>query len=264
MRKVWVISIILLLVCGTLQAQKGFHVGVSAIFNSSWILNQNNFETLDQCSVIASSELAYTFTFGYNAGLSFGYNFNKKYGIQSGLLFNKAGQLYDDTFNPGAAACVNPYVVSRKVRLYYLQFPVYFKYKFDAGKHFRMYSLIGPIFAARVGATESVVINGVERTDLLSTDQKFNRFDWGVSLGVGSEYFFTSNLYLNFGLVTYFGVSDLNGPTIKEVEWFSKNDVSYQKSHNFRAGIHLGVNYLFGAGNTFGGKESTVIPGQTN
>lgn len=266
LRTITIIAAIILSASVSTYAQRGFNVGATAIFSNSWILDQNNFETLDQCDAIARSELAYKFTLGYNVGITYGYNFNKRFGIQSAIYYTKAGQKYEDTFNPGPT-CPNPYHVIRKVDLRYIQFPLHFKVKFDAGKNFRMYTLLGPQFGALLSATETVNINDVERTDLTSEDEKFRKFDWGVSLGFGTEYFITKNIYANFGLITYYAIGDLNGEKIKDVEWFSKNDVKYRSSHNFRVGLSVGIHYLFDMSNPFGGKDKNdgeVVPGQTN
>lgn len=266
LRTIIVISIVTLCVNWDAYAQKGFNVGATAIFSNAWILDQNNFETLDQCNAIARSELAYKFTFGYNVGLTYGYNFNKRFGVQSAIYYARAGQKYEDTFNPGPT-CPNPYHVVRVVDLRYLQFPVHFKVKFKAGKKFKMYTLLGPQFGALISASETVTINDLERTDLTSPDDKFHKFDWGVSLGAGTEYFFTENMYANIGFITYYAIGDLNSDKIKNVEWFSKNDVKYRSSHNFRVGISVGIHYLFDMSNPFGGKEKDggpVVPGQTN
>lgn len=245
-------------------AQRGFNAGVSAMFNNSWILNQNNFETLDQCNAIAKSELAYRFKFGYSVGAVLGYNFNRKYGLQTSINYNKAGQRYKDTFQPGAT-CPDPYTVERIVDLRYIQIPLHFKYKFDAGKNFRMYTLVGPQIGFLTGVKEEVTILGEKRTDLTDPNEKFNKFDWGVSIGAGTEYFFTENLYVNLGLMAYYGIADANGARIKQLEWFSKNDVSYQSSHNFRVGLIVGVHYLFSSSGPFKDKgDKPVVPGTTN
>ena len=48
-------------------------------------------------------------------------------------------------------------------------------------------------------------------------------------------------VYLTAGLHLYYGFLDVNGKAIKDLEWFSKNDISYRRSDNFRGGIQLGV-----------------------
>jgi len=39
-------------------------------------------------------------------------------------------------------------------------------------------------------------------------------------------------------------LTDINGKQIQQEEWFSKNDVSYQRSINFRAGLNIGLVYI--------------------
>lgn len=263
MKKLLITTLFVICLAGATMAQRGFHIGFTSIYNFSYILNQNNYETLDQVPVISKSELAYNLKFGYNLGLSTGYNFNRKYGIQAEILYNLAGQNYEDTFQPGSPY-PNPYHVVREVNLRYLQIPLFFKYKFDAGQNFRMYTLVGPTIGFLLSAEETVIINDEERTDLSDPYDKFNHFDWGVSLGAGTEYFFTKYLYLNVGFRTYFGIADMNGPKIKDLEWFSKNDVSYAPSHNFRVGLNVGLHLLISPDNPFGKKTEPIEPMQTN
>ena len=256
-------TLFILFVALGVQAQRGFNIGFTSLYNFSYILNQNNYETLDQVSVISDSELAYDLKFGYCLGASGGFNFNRKYGIQASILYTKAGQNYEDTFRPGPPY-PDPYHVIRQVDLTYLQIPVHFKYKFNAGENFRMYVMAGPAIGFLLRAEETVIINGEQRTDLTDPYDKFNHFDWGVSLGAGTEYFFTKYLYASLGFGTYFGIADMNGRQIKDLEWFSKNDVSYAPSHNFRLGLNVGIHLFISKEDPFSKKKESVNPGRTN
>src|SRR5688572_7630898 len=81
-------------------AQKGFHLGVSGTFSSTWILNQNNYGTMSAFTdpLVKKSELDYKATWGWNAGLVTGYNFTKHIGLQLEIQYNFTGQRYEDNF----------------------------------------------------------------------------------------------------------------------------------------------------------------------
>lgn len=244
---------IVLFVATEVSAQRGLNIGLTVAPSSVFIVNQNNYETLDQVPVISRSELDYTAKWGYTAGLVLGFNFNRHWGIHSGVRYVRTGQNYEDTFNPGQGY-PSPYNVVRKVDLRYIRVPLAASYKFDfKKKKFKMYTSLGPYFGWLLKASESVVANDVPRTDLTPTKDKFNHFDFGLSVGVGGEYHIIPSLYISLGLAIDYGLLDMNGKAIKNLEWFSKNDVTYQSSQNFNAGLSVGIHYILnpGADNPF-------------
>jgi hypothetical protein len=261
MKKRFTLLVILGLCSSVAFAQRGLHLGFTAAPTASFIVKQNNYETLDGCVVISRSELDYTMKWGYTAGGVVGFNFNEHMGIQIGARYVRTGQNYEDTFNPGAQICTNPYNVVRKVDLRYVRIPLEFRYKFDfSNPKFKMYMSAGPYIGWLIDASESVVINDVARTDLTPTIDKFDYTEIGGTFSVGGEYFITRSLYMTLGLQTDFGLTDMNGRAVKDLEWFSKNDVGYRKSRNFNTGINVGFHYIFnpGADNPFKKKSGGV------
>lgn len=248
MKKILACIIVLFVLSANVYAQRGLHIGVTIAPSAVFIANQNNYETLDQVPVISRSELDYTSKWGYTAGVVLGFNFNKHWGLQSGVRYVRTGQNYEDTFNPGLGY-PTPYHVVREVDLRYIRVPLVARYKLDfKRKQWKMYSTLGPYVGWLLKASESVVINDVPRTDLTPTEDKFNHFDVGLSFGIGGEYHIVPSVYLSLGLALDYGLMDMNGKTIKDREWFSKNDVSYQKSQNFNAGVSVGIHYILNPG----------------
>jgi hypothetical protein len=258
-------GILTILLCTTLAgfAQKGFHIGASGTATSTWILNQNNFGTLAPFKelIVKQSEMDYTPTFGYNAGLNLGYHFDEHWGLDFGVLYDKTGQKYEDNFTGpatikegtfgSASVRVN---VKRQIDLQYVQIPVMAKY-FVGNDRAKFYVQLGIQFGVRVGAKETVRIEDyLYLPDSLnfSTDQKFKRFDFGIPLNLGVDvYIIKEQLYLNIGLHNYVGVLDINGDRLRRLDWYSKNDVNYQRSFNFRTGLNVGIHYIFGGGNYY-------------
>jgi hypothetical protein len=78
-----------------------------------------------------------------------------------------------------------------------------------------------------------------------SFDEKFRKYDFGVALNLGVEIWFGRHWFINIGLHNYCSVLDINGPKLREIDWYSKNDLTYQKSYNYYSGVHLGFHYVF-------------------
>ncbi|MBS1622402.1 MAG: outer membrane beta-barrel protein [Bacteroidetes bacterium] len=255
--------------------RKGFYMGVSGSFNNSWILNQNNYNTLDlfYVPIVRQSEMNYIFTPGGNAGADFGYNFKNKWGIEFEPSFSWGGQIYDDAFSgPVAAVYDKPtktfkpdyvnvpnadfyfrddysYVnVRRVIKFNYINFPIYAKFQTHIGDVANFYLMLGPQFCYRTFASEYVEVNHHEwnglNGDRIPADQKFQKVDIGLSLKPGVDVYAKDWMYFSMGLNTYIGLTDLNGSSLKDLGWFSKNDVDYQKSRNFYIGIQLGVHFF--------------------
>lgn len=241
-------------------AQKGFHLGVSGTFNSTWILNQNNYGTLEPFvqPYVKKSEMNYLATWGGNAGVVLGYNFTNNLGLQAELQYNVTGQKYKDNFEGPAKVPVDTGIVTlgsatervevtRSIKLNYIQIPVMFKVITNKGKKVKFFFCIGPQIGFRTAVSEEVKVGGIPYDRLaLAPSEKFKTVDIGLAMQLGIEVFATDYLFIDIGLSTYGGLNDLNGKTLKDLDWYSKNEVSYQKSYNFRAGLMAGVHYLFG------------------
>lgn len=246
----------------------GIHIGVSGSVNSTWILNQNNYNTLDRFStpIVRQSEMDYVFTWGGQVGVEIGYNFKKSWGIQFEPSFSWAGQKYDDDFS-GPVDAVNstygattpnsnppsPYFsagygyvnVRREVSFTYMQLPIYAKYQTHIGDIANYYVMLGPQINYRMSGTETIWVKHVVYQDAnnFTPDQKFQKLDVGMSLNTGVEIYAKEWCYFNIGLVAFGSFMDLNGEKLKGLEWYSKNDLKYQESHNFYMGLHLGVHF---------------------
>jgi hypothetical protein len=47
-----------------------------------------------------------------------------------------------------------------------------------------------------------------------------------------------------YGITSFIAINDLNGKALRKLDWYSKNDLGYQQSRNFYAGLHLGVHFF--------------------
>lgn len=242
--------------------RKGFHIGVSGSANSTWIFNQNNYNTLNlfHIPIVRQSEMDYSFTWGGMVGVNVGYNFHPNLGIQFEPNYCFGGQKYDDNFVGGVdfSNPLSPYYapdgeyvnVKRKITMQFIQLPLHLKYQTQIGDEANYYILLGPQANIRTIATEEVKIKNIPYNPGppigLTTDQRFKKFDVGVSLGTGVDIYPKDWFYFNLGITSYFGITDINGSFMKGIEWYSKNDVKYQSSHVFYVGLHVGCHFYLG------------------
>ena len=237
--------------------RKGFHIGLSGSVNSTWIFNQNNYNTLRLfvTPIVRQSEPDYLFTWGGQVGAQLGYNFHPNMGLVFEPSYSFAGQKYDDDFigavdakNP-SSAYYTPYGkycnVKRTVRLQYIHLPLQFKLQTHIGDETNFYVQLGPQVNVRSTGFEEVRINEAiyEDTSKFTINQKFQRVEVGLALGTGVEFYVKEWFYINMGLNSYIGLTDLNGEVLKTIDWYSKNDIQYQKSRNFYVGLNLGLHF---------------------
>ncbi len=238
------------------MAQQGFDIGVSGTFGASYILKQNNYGTLDPFTnaVVRESELAYKITWGGNGGVCLGYNITKHWGVQAEIQYDVAGQNYEDNFT-GPAVIKNDTLgsarirvnVQRTVKLNYIQIPLMAKYTVGKDKY-KFFACLGPQFGFRTYAYQQVKIDGnVYVPDSLNftNAQRFQTFDVGIAVQAGGQFYATKHLYFDVALSAYQGIFDINGAVLRNLGWYDKNHVSYQKSYNFRGGIMVGIHYVF-------------------
>jgi hypothetical protein len=260
--------------------RRGFHMGVQGSVNSTWILQQNNYNTLNlfYIPIVRQSEMDYVFTWGGQVGFAIGYNFVKRFGIEFHPSASWAGQSYDDNFtgpvaNTGvqdahgnflpdpqyavpAGSTNYPYYsgsyryvnVRREVKFTYLQFPLYAKYQTHIGDIANYYLMLGPQVNYRRNASEQIWVNHslYHYANEFSPDQKFQKIDYGISLNTGVDIYATDWLYFNIGIVSFIAINDLNGDKLKTLGWYDKNHVSYQASRNFNLGLNAGMHFFLG------------------
>lgn len=249
-------SVLILTFFHTEAQEKAFHFGAAAHLGNPWIINQNNFGTLDgfNNSFARSSELDYSITVGGGFGIVGGYNISKRHGIQASLFYDKCGQKYKGiVFQEDNMSSNFPVDVTRNVKLNYIKLPIVYKFELvpkrrSLSKKFNYFFEVGPQFAYLVSVYEDVKIDfpgignnlaGVPESD------KFRNIDIGMAINNGVQYRLNKNLYMSASLNFYVGLLDLNGEAIRELEYYSKNDLKYRPSHSFNAALRFGVHYLF-------------------
>lgn len=264
MKKNFLLSV-LFFTAVTCMAQKGLHIGVVGAFNSTWILNQNNYYNLTPLDnpVVQTSEMDYRIKWGYSTGVSVGYNFKRSWGLQMDVLYNSTGQKYEDNFDGPATLqdfTITPSIdtffprgdnnikVTRDVSLSYIQIPIMAKYITKEGNRAKFFMLFGPQVGIKVMNKESMTFQNIPFTPRApyKLNEKFKAIDFGFAIRFGTEIYATDNLFFDICLSLYAGAIDINGKVLKDLGWYSQNDVEYQRSHNFNGGLMIGAHYLFG------------------
>ena len=248
----------LVLVCGclSLQAQDAMRIGVKGAFNSTWMFNNN-------VSDVGPS-LDYASTFGSSFGVQFIYNWSESYGIETELLYTGFNQKYD--LNLGNDK--NPINFSVEDNIKYLDIPVLFRMSSPKGPYFE----IGPQASLLMGAKESFKGEISSNNDYSKRDFKSDFKGFGLSgiLGFGVDIKLDDNVFLNTGLRFGYTFTDATTEYTKlQMEEMSSTNPSsvsinagfnhtstendkngnpifdYQKSHRAWAGLNLGVQFQF-------------------
>jgi hypothetical protein len=148
-------------------------------------------------------------------------------------------------FYSGSYRYVN---VRREVKFTYLQFPIYVKYQTHIGDIANYYVMLGPQVNYRESGAETIWVNHniYKYPNELSPDQKFQKIDYGLAINTGVDIYATTWCYFNVGIASFVALNDLNGDALKHIDWYSKNDVTYQKSRSFYLGLNAGVHFYLG------------------
>ena len=115
--------------------------------------------------------------FGFNAGVLADFGLTHDMGIRSGLHFTTKGAKHE----------LGP--IETTINLMYLQIPVHFAYKIDVMPGTRIVFHGGPYVAYGIGGSISINVPGEsDSIEAFGDDGGFDRFDFGLGIGVGFEF----------------------------------------------------------------------------
>jgi hypothetical protein len=181
-------------------AQKGIELGVEFTPAATLILNDEDFA--------AGDDLNFQGTFGYNVGLSVGYNFNAGLGLASGILYSQQGQNYITAFDGVAKSDQD--VFNRS--LSYIRVPLLLKINSDPTASSGTYFRFGPHFDFLSGAKYSydsknlgTSLLDISDVSLLNdSDYKdlniYNKFVFGITLEFGGSANINEHMKITFML----------------------------------------------------------------
>ncbi|MGB5990432.1 MAG: porin family protein [Marinifilaceae bacterium] len=191
MKKLQILLVIgLLSISSTsLFAQK---IGIKGGMNISKIQSEDNMETYGSNR---NNKL------GLNIGISTEFSLNKKFAIESGMIFDSKGfKVESQTFFGGNMTAVNT------LNLYYIDIPINAKYTiFDSS--IKAFITAGPYIGIGLWGKNIVKVELEEKTESVEKDIEWgeddnpNRLDYGLNIGLGAEYkSFIFNVNYSYGL----------------------------------------------------------------
>jgi len=224
-------------------AQKGIEVGLEFTPAVTFVLNDNDFAEGD--------DLNFRGTFGFNTGLSLGYNFNDGIGISSGILFSRQGQNYITDYASVSKANQNTF----ERQLGYIRVPLLLKFNGDPTASSSSYFRIGPHFdflrSARYTYDDKSLFNIDSDINLLKDAPYdglsiYNKFVFGVTLEFGGSA--NINEYLKLTFMLHMS-GNLNSEDLDAVIIYPR-DIILQApfferapTYNVMGGINVGFRY---------------------
>lgn len=249
---------------GMMHAQVGLHLGFQGQFNSTWILNQNNYQL---------SQMDYEYKLGPAGGVALGYNWHQNFGAQIELNYAMMGQDYSDmvrdfsqSYNPDIPNQLYPVLTYRYIDLNYIQVPMLFKYMEGDAKDAIKYHILGGIQLsyllsanqqytadvfekdeqqdiAQIIAPQSYVPDFDNAGGITPQIDYFNRVDLGVLFDIGVDIYVNDKMYFSPGLRGSFGFFDVNSESTRDLEP-AKGENIYKGSHNAFVGVVVGINFM--------------------
>ncbi|MEM7038795.1 MAG: porin family protein, partial [Bacteroidota bacterium] len=169
---------LLLLLCtlcfGALRAQEGFHIGLLAMPQNTWILNT---ETLDQ----NRSNFEYVTTWGYSGMFKLGYNIGDPFGIHTAISYSRQGQRSTSIDTSGV-------IVTTKRDLTYLKIPLLIHINSDPGPAMFTFE-VGPQVGILLDASH--LEDDVPRDFGFLTDLIYRPTEISVTWSLGAEFCIT-------------------------------------------------------------------------
>jgi hypothetical protein len=183
MKKLLSLSLLIVTIAFSAQAQKGLHLGIKAIPQSTWMFNNADSD---------NPEFIYKSTFRSAFGLDADYHFTDGVGAGINLLFSAQGQKFEDRdgFFQGFR------------KLTYLKLPILLNFNTSSESVVMFKGSIGPQFSFPLRATLETNSVGFFGSNVSSeTDIKdYYKVDIGVVFGFGLGFNITEYLQASLGL----------------------------------------------------------------
>jgi hypothetical protein len=215
----------------SLHAQKGIEIGPAFQVQSTWLLNDADFDE--------GPELDYKNTIQFSYGGLIGYGFSNRHGIRTGVLISQQGQEYTSSteFKPLPGA-------SYRTMTEYMNIPVLYRYNGELQMTNSSFLLtVGPQFGMLQSArSTSLIYDKVNQTAQLSPefDSKnfFNDLDISAHLGIGLVARFSKHVHMNVALNLNYSLTDVEASATKPVD--------RPITRNAMGGIQISLFYFMG------------------
>ena len=237
------IALGLMLCIGSLHAQKGLEIGPAFQVQSTWMINDYDFDLGGELDFQNTVQMAYG---GY---LSYG--FAPRHAFRTGVMLSQQGQKYitsDDFVElPGT---------SYQTLTEYMQIPFLYRYNGDLGRGNSAFLLqVGPQFGMLQKAEGTDLLrNLADSTASISAVQdmkgRYNSMDISALVGIGLTARFSKNWHMNAMLNMSYSLSG--------IEQNPDRIVGRGITRNAVVGLNVGVFYLFKGPETV--KKTPVAP----
>lgn len=195
------------------------YVVVSYLLSNNWLLNHDTFNAFGEKDLNQNK-----LTISHNFGFGIGYALSPEIDIQTDVLLKaRNGQQYQ-AYSEG-------YSFEKDMRLRYTRVQVIVKKKKEIRADEKYVNIYGGAYYARLNSAS--VTNAVTTLD---ASFQYRKNDLGLVAGVELERKITKKLNLVTGLVASYGLTNAYAGTDYE-------PASFNKTHNFYAGISLGLKY---------------------
>lgn len=240
MKKLFTVALCVALSVGAF-AQKGLSFGAFVLPQSTWILNQNDFD-LGKVRDFRS-----TINVGY--GLQAGYGISDNFSIQTGAYFSRLGQDYTSTVvvNPLTGAEVKS---DYSVKADYIRVPLLASFNSDPSSNVGFLFNIGADFGFKMansieasnGATSNNMTYFVSNSSFttVATDKYYKSMDIQGTMGIGTQIRVTDNLKIQALLRLGYSLLDIEDKPADTVT-FKYSD--RKTANHATAGLQIGVVY---------------------
>ncbi|SDM41587.1 Outer membrane protein beta-barrel domain-containing protein [Catalinimonas alkaloidigena] len=228
-------------------AQQGLHVGLVSSYNTTWVLDQQMFDS-PEFEVVPSYAFA-------PVGLSVGYHFSDEVGLFGQAILTNIRQTFD-------VEELDVAIGERTTELQYLNVPILFRFSSSPDRTVGFNFYIGPQFSFLLRGEERFTFDGGTNSPFLtyeatyaSTDNddkyQFNTFDFGGVIAFGAFFNLTEDLYLTLDIRANGNVLEM-----REKAWVEAEESLYKnltsgyrgdmsKRHVVWGGVEAGLHYVF-------------------
>jgi hypothetical protein len=226
-------------------AQKGVEIGVNFTPTNPWILNDEDFsEGPDQ---------DFRGTFGYNAGLSLGFNLTDAFGITTGLQLSRQGQNYITGYDGVAKADQDLFAR----QLTYIRIPLLLRYSSpEGGSFFRFGPHLDMLSRARFVYDDKGILNADQDIDMRNFKpfgaseplKIYKKTAIGVTMEMGGRININENMFvpITLHLSGSFNTEDEDAGRVFPSSRFPNYNRS--SAYNVAVGLSIGFHYVLPMG----------------
>lgn len=227
MKKLLVLSLLVAFSVCTVKAQKGLHLGIKAIPQSTWMFNNSDSD---------NPQFLYNSTFRSAFGLDVDYHFTDGVGAGINLIYSLQGQKFENRNG----------TVEAFRKMTYLKLPLLLNFNTSSESVVMFMGSVGPQFSFPLKGTLETNIpfaNDVDITD-------YYKVDIGVVFGFGLGFNITEYLQASLGLRFDGGFTsedtDATSTLAGAADGFSRYPVGETRSKTIQAsgGVQIGFKYI--------------------